>query len=562
MSIRLDQVLRATGHAAGLTGDDIRGMADEIEAATFATSEEVQEAAGILATFRSVQGDTFREALVLAQDLSAVFGQSLTGSVTQLGKALEDPVEGISALRRVGISFTDEQRELIETLVETGRTAEAQGVILETLAAQVGGAGTAESQGLAGAWNRTADAVGNFLEEIAKVSGAAAATRGALNLIAGGLEAVNAAMGEVAVGQELVTANQELQRLRAEQTRLQGPEAAPWEAGQGVEVEREIAAVEARIEALTKLRRAEQVAGQEAEAGARAARDQARHEQALERLGKLKDELEGLGTTEEKVAAVETRLSETITQLEALRTESGAGVVDEAIATAQEVARRQIEALERPAQEAAARAAEQTKETIRDLSQSIVQFGDARAEFVARHLGKLGEGATPEERAEAERLANQLYDLEEAARAAGRGGGAGASGQREMNAAMREGTALTRALMTGDGGVRGDARGGEPAARRRRDQPGDLFPGGGGGPGRACGSPSGGRRGGGRGAPPAPARVGRPARRRAGVAAGVRRGEPEDRRGDRGGHGARPSARPRTRSGTSCAPARSSSARS
>ena len=401
--------------------------------------------------------------------------------MTQLGKALEDPVEGISALRRVGISFTDEQRELIETLVETGRTAEAQGVILETLAAQVGGAGTAESQGLAGAWNRTADAVGNFLEEIAKVSGAAAATRGALNLIAGGLEAVNAAMGEVAVGQELVTANQELQRLRAEQTRLQGPEAAPWEAGQGVEVEREIAAVEARIEALTKLRRAEQVAGQEAEAGARAARDQARHEQALERLGKLKDELEGLGTTEEKVAAVETRLSETITQLEALRTESGAGVVDEAIATAQEVARRQIEALERPAQEAAARAAEQTKETIRDLSQSIVQFGDARAEFVARHLAKLGEGATPEERAEAERLANQLYDLEEAARGAGRGWRRG--GER---AARGERGACARAGAhplgdDGDGGVRGDAGGSEPAARRRRDQPGDVLPGGGGG---------------------------------------------------------------------------------
>ena len=277
LSIRLDQVLRATGYAAGLTGADIGAMADDIERATFATAEEVQQAAGVLATFRSVQGDTFREALVLAQDLSAVFGQSLTGSVTQLGKALEDPVDGITALRRVGISFTDSQRELIETLVETGRTAEAQGVILQVLADQVGGAGAAEAGGHAGAWNRAADAVGNFLEEIARSAAPRPTVRGALNLIAGGLEAVNAAMGEVAVGQQFVEANRELQALRAEQARLQGPEAAPWEFGQGAVVEQEIRAVEARIDALTILRRAETVAAQKAEAGAAAAREEARH---------------------------------------------------------------------------------------------------------------------------------------------------------------------------------------------------------------------------------------------------------------------------------------------
>ena len=85
LSIRLDQVLRATGYAAGLTGADIGAMAADIDRATLATAEEVQQAAAVLATFRSVQGDTFREALVLAQDLSAVFSQSLTGSASQLG---------------------------------------------------------------------------------------------------------------------------------------------------------------------------------------------------------------------------------------------------------------------------------------------------------------------------------------------------------------------------------------------------------------------------------------------------------------------------------------------
>ncbi len=71
--------------------------------------------------------------------MSAVFGQDLSGSVTMLGKALEGPVEGLSALRRVGVSFTDAQKEVIAKLVETGQQAEAQRTILKTLADQVGG---------------------------------------------------------------------------------------------------------------------------------------------------------------------------------------------------------------------------------------------------------------------------------------------------------------------------------------------------------------------------------------------------------------------------------------
>ena len=147
---RLEAVLRATGQASGLTASEITGFADGLERSTLATAESVQDAASVLATFRSVAGDTFTRALTLAQDLSAVFGQDLSASATQLGKALEEPVQGITALRRVGVSFTATQRELIASLVETGQTAQAQKVILDALEQQVGGAGAAEAGGLTG----------------------------------------------------------------------------------------------------------------------------------------------------------------------------------------------------------------------------------------------------------------------------------------------------------------------------------------------------------------------------------------------------------------------------
>jgi len=144
----------------------------------------------VLATFRSVSGDTFTRALRLAQDLSAVFGQDLRSSATQLGKALEEPVEGISALRRVGVSFTASQRELIQSLVETGQTAEAQKVILDALELQVGGAGAAEAGGLTGAANRLSDAWGNLLEAIGQTPAVSGLAEGALNLLADAAEGI------------------------------------------------------------------------------------------------------------------------------------------------------------------------------------------------------------------------------------------------------------------------------------------------------------------------------------------------------------------------------------
>src|SRR5512134_81426 len=66
---RLEAVLNATGHAAGLTGRQITAFAEEMERSTLATTEGVQDAAAVLATFRSISGETFTRTLSLAQDM-------------------------------------------------------------------------------------------------------------------------------------------------------------------------------------------------------------------------------------------------------------------------------------------------------------------------------------------------------------------------------------------------------------------------------------------------------------------------------------------------------------
>ena len=145
--LRTEALLRATGGSSGLTADDLESLASTVALNTLASVEGVRSASQALMTFRSIQGDVFKDTLVLAQDLSVVMGQDLRSSTVQLAKALEDPIAGINSLKRVGVSFTASQKSMIASLYETGNVAGAQREILNTLAMQVAGVASAEAGG-------------------------------------------------------------------------------------------------------------------------------------------------------------------------------------------------------------------------------------------------------------------------------------------------------------------------------------------------------------------------------------------------------------------------------
>ena len=162
--LKLEAILKATGGAAGLSLNEIEDLSREIGIATLASVAKVRDAAGILLTFKSITGDVFKDALRLAQDLAEVGFGDLKMGATQLGKALEDPIIGLGALRRVGVSFTDAQKEMIKVLVMTGKKAEAQRIILDALNQQVGGAGVKAATGLAGAIDSLKENMDIFFE--------------------------------------------------------------------------------------------------------------------------------------------------------------------------------------------------------------------------------------------------------------------------------------------------------------------------------------------------------------------------------------------------------------
>lgn len=195
-----EQVILSTGGAAGRTVEDIEELSRGIGMATLASTSEVREAANQLLTFRSISGAVFDETLTLAQDLAAVGFGSVSSAARQLGKSLEDPITGVSALREAGISFSATQREVIRNLVETGRMAEAQRRVLAQVEDQVGGAGAAAGKGLAGAFDGLTEQSARWFEligeRISDVTGMEAALRG----MAGGVGAVNDSMEMAGTG--------------------------------------------------------------------------------------------------------------------------------------------------------------------------------------------------------------------------------------------------------------------------------------------------------------------------------------------------------------------------
>ncbi len=148
-----EAVFKSTGGAVGVTTDELQNLArnlSAVEGASLFSDDQILGAQNVLMTFTNIRDLEFADATAAVTDLSQAMGQDLQSSAVQIGKALNDPAEGITALTRVGVSFTDEQKDMVKTLVETGKTAEAQRLILGELERQFGGSAAAAANTFSG----------------------------------------------------------------------------------------------------------------------------------------------------------------------------------------------------------------------------------------------------------------------------------------------------------------------------------------------------------------------------------------------------------------------------
>lgn len=162
---KLGAVLKATGNAAGFTAGELKKQAAALQSVSNFGDEAVINAQSMLLTFKEIKGDNFTEAMKAAADMSSVLDTDLKSSVLQIGKALNDPIKGMSALTRSGVSFTEAQKEQVKALQESGDLMGAQKVILDELKGEFGGA----AEAMADPWTQLSNILGDMLEPIGQL---------------------------------------------------------------------------------------------------------------------------------------------------------------------------------------------------------------------------------------------------------------------------------------------------------------------------------------------------------------------------------------------------------
>lgn len=175
---RLDQIAKSMGYVKGEfagTTDRLKEFAGTLSSTIGVEDESIKATQGVLLTFSNL-GDTanetggmFDRATKAAYDLASAGFGSAEGNAKQLGKALNDPIKGIAALAKAGVTFTAQEKERIKTLVESNKLGEAQAMVMSAIEKQVGGTAQATATGvdrMKVAFGELQEAVGGPLAEV------------------------------------------------------------------------------------------------------------------------------------------------------------------------------------------------------------------------------------------------------------------------------------------------------------------------------------------------------------------------------------------------------------
>lgn len=163
-SARLDQALKSSSVAAQLSLAALKDYSTQLQRTTTVSDEAVQNVESLLLSFRSLSGDTVLRATSAVVDLSARMGTDLASAAKLVGRALEDPQKGLTALARAGVVFSESQKAIIKGLIDSGDRAQAQGIILGELEKRFKGSAEAIRNTLGGALAGLKNSFSDLLE--------------------------------------------------------------------------------------------------------------------------------------------------------------------------------------------------------------------------------------------------------------------------------------------------------------------------------------------------------------------------------------------------------------
>lgn len=164
-------VIKSTGGAANVTAKDVSSLATAISNKTGIDDEAIASGENLLLTFTNIRNeagkgnDVFNQTTQAAVDMAAALGTDTKSAAMQLGKALNDPAKGLGKLKRSGVEFTDSQKAQVEALQKSGKTLEAQKIIIGEVMREFGGSAAAQAT----PWDKLRVTLGNLQESIGKL---------------------------------------------------------------------------------------------------------------------------------------------------------------------------------------------------------------------------------------------------------------------------------------------------------------------------------------------------------------------------------------------------------
>lgn len=160
---QLAAVLQSTGNAAGYSAGRLNEMAGVMESSLGIAAGEVNQAQTVLLAFTNIVGDQLPKALQAAADHAARTGSTISASAEIMGRALDVPSVGMASLQKQGFKFSESQIELARELERTGKVAEAQQIVLDSLNESYGGAAAAARDTFGGALGALQNTINSLL---------------------------------------------------------------------------------------------------------------------------------------------------------------------------------------------------------------------------------------------------------------------------------------------------------------------------------------------------------------------------------------------------------------
>lgn len=163
---QLNAVLKSTNGIAGVTAKQATDLAASLQKVTRFSDETILGAENIALTFSGIGKEIFPDVTKAALDMATAMHMDVNAAMLSIGKAINEPIDGLTKLERQGVVFTAQQKEMVKSLSVSGNKLAAQKIILAELKKEFGGSAEAAGNTFAGAIDKLKNKFDDLLEVI------------------------------------------------------------------------------------------------------------------------------------------------------------------------------------------------------------------------------------------------------------------------------------------------------------------------------------------------------------------------------------------------------------